>query len=203
MLDLARFQDTGIASSDVSRDFISRVSNSSDSFVNNSPEIEEYDEINDEAIEESDEEYKPNRNTRKRPKKVRTQSALRSDYYDPKEKRKYLGKKLVPKRRKTRGRPKKNILNQVALENKLTPNTLKEIVDGEAKIEISIKKSEEGTLSKEDIGISFKNWSLTTADMDINVDQVEGVLPQDVAVSLLPVKKSRSIFFSYCNCFNF
>ena len=196
MLDLARFQHTGIAASDVSVNFVGKVSNRN--VINIEGIFEADEENNDEAIEESDEEYKPySRSGRKRPRKLLAPQRVHQGewYYPQKNKRGRPRKeKTIANRRKPRGRPRKNILKERFVEKKcateLTKEDNKETNDG-----LPSEMSTEHALHEEGGGCRFNNWSLTTTDMDINIDeeQVQDALAGDVATTFSPGKKSRLI----------
>ena len=195
MLDLARFQHTGIAASDVSIDFVGKVSNRNN--INVEGILEEDDDNNEEVMEGSDDEYKPY-SSRKRPRKLLTPQRVHQGewYYPQKNKRGRPRKEVtIANKKRPRGRPRKSIIKERFPEKKLATELTKEDMKKETNDELPCEASTEYARNKEGEGCVFNNWSLTTADMDINIDeeQVQEALAGDVAATLSPGKKSRLI----------
>ena len=198
MLDLARFQHTGIATSDVSVDFVGKISNRNS--INIEDILEADDDNNDEVIEESDDEYKPySSSSRKRPRKLLApQRVHQGEWYYPQKNKRGRPRKeaTIANKRKPRGRPRKNILKEPFMGKKRAAELTKEDIKKETNDELSGETSAEHGRHEEGGGCGFKNWSLTTTDMDINIDeeQVQDALAGDVTATLSPGKKSRLIF---------
>ena len=188
MLGLARFQDTDIASCDVSVEFIGKVS-----IRQEVQAIEMFDpkEDNETFVDEADEEYKPYTDSKKRPRKLLPPQKLhRGEWYYPRKNKRGRPRKdeLHAGSRKSRGRPKKYASrgNNGSKANSSKPLKLQE------KLELRDDSHGNGSVEENEVG-GFNNWSLTTADMDINIDtiQVNGAAPGEVVASLSPGKKSK------------